>query len=146
MAVHTALLSVFLMSCWGYARAIEGLDSALDSLTCSRVVEYSPGTIVDIKKSVEKGAKLLEGRLVEDQETCISHCCATEGCELALFKTNGISKGGNNCYLIQCGSPSSCEMVSLEYFVSMTFKKEMLPQEGEGTHQPMSPDKYRQAW
>lgn len=134
MELFIALLSLALLSCWGQVKAAEGFDSALDSLACSWEVEYSPGIIVDIKKSIENGAVLLEGRLETNKESCTSHCCATEDCNLAVFNTNSISVRGNNCYLVACGSPSRCELVTLESFVSMTFKKPPHSLEGVGMY------------
>lgn len=128
------LLTVALLSSWGLAEAGEGFDIALDSLTCDREVKYSSGTIVNIKKSVENGARLLDGRWDTNRETCISRCCAMTSCDLALFKTDGVSKRGNNCYLVHCGSPDNCVMVTLETFVSMTFKKDPLSQDGVGMY------------
>ena len=76
--------------------------------------------IVDIRTSIDRGADLIDGKWVKDFDTCISQCCGMEGCDLALFKTDGVSSSGKNCYYIDCGdSPSNCVLVEHDGFSSV---------------------------
>ena len=105
----------------GYTMAKGMLGEALDSVStsCSQSVEYSNGMILDIKKSVDKGAALLLGAWSESKDSCLSSCCKRDDCDLALFKKDGMSKKGNNCYLVHCGDLDNCLMVQLDSFDSM---------------------------
>ena len=131
MELFITLLILALLNSRRLVKADGRLDAALDTLVCSGEVEYSPRTIVDINKSVGNGAVLLKGSWHLNKESCISNCCAIEGCNLALFKTEGISKRGNNCYLISCGTPSKCTMVDHGSFLSMTLKQPTSSRKGE---------------
>lgn len=91
----------------------------LDTVLC-RKVQHSYHTIVDIRSSIALGADLIDGKWEQDVDSCISHCCDIEGCDLALYKTDGVSSSGKNCYFIDCGnSPDNCVLVEHEGFSSV---------------------------
>ena len=111
------------------------LNDDLDSLTCPGDVrlERSMGMILDIKKSVDRGAELLLGTLSTDEESCLSQCCESSDCDLALYKTDGVSKKGhNNCYLVHCGVRSNCLMVKLPSFNSLFLSRKLQAGATEG--------------
>lgn len=86
---------------------------------CPNKVYVEAGTIIDIRGSRQKGAELIEGRREDSLEICIQECCSSKlGCELAVYKTDGYSSAGHNCYLIRCGRLEKCLMVSHQGFVS----------------------------
>lgn len=95
------------------------LDSELDSLLCSP--SNYPGYIIDIHESMSKGAELLDGVWAESLATCMSGCCKTKGCDLALYKNEGASKTGKNCYYVQCGVLDNCVLVEHTSFTSVSF-------------------------
>lgn len=95
------------------------LDSDLDSLLCSPT-NYR-GYIIDIHESMSKGAELLDGVLANSLATCMSGCCKTRGCDLALYKNEGVSNTGKNCYYVQCGVLDNCVLVKHSAFTSVSF-------------------------
>ncbi len=101
------------LALFGYALGVREI--------CSTRVEQSDGTILDIKKSVSLGAKLLVGTWAKSQDSCLSRCCRETDCDMALFKTDGVSPKGNNCYLVHCGSLNNCHMVPLDSFNTFFF-------------------------
>lgn len=90
-----------------------------DQLCPSKKVDANDGLIIDVKASVAYGAKVLGGTFVDSTETCMSNCCDMEGCDLALYKKEGKSASGKNCYYLQCGVLANCKMVRHEGFVSV---------------------------
>lgn len=90
-----------------------------EQLCVSKKVDVNDGLIIDIKASVAYGAKVLGGEYVESTEACTSNCCGMEGCDLALYKKEGKSASGKNCYYLQCGVLANCKMVKHEGFVSV---------------------------
>lgn len=93
--------------------------NALDTILCQNV-HPSHRMIVDIRTSMERGADLIDGKWVKNIDTCISQCCGMEGCDMALFKTDGVSSSGKNCYFIDCGdSPNNCVLVEHDGFSSV---------------------------
>lgn len=90
-----------------------------EQLCVSKKVDVNDGLIIDVKASVTYGAKVLGGASVESTEACTSNCCGIEGCDLALYKKEGKSGSGKNCYYLQCGVLANCKMVRHEGFVSV---------------------------
>ena len=78
---------------------------------CSMRISVGQNEIIDIQTSVEYGAQLLDGLYAQSFESCIASCCQYNGCDLALFKTDGVSQTGKTCYFIHCGLPDHCKMV-----------------------------------
>ena len=103
---------------WDFTRK-QSLDSDLDSLLCSSHVYDA--TIIDIHASMENGAELLDGRWSQDLDDCTAGCCSRENCDLALFKNEGASKSGKNCYYVHCGDFRNCVMVEHSAFTSVAF-------------------------
>ena len=95
----------------------QSLDTDLDSLLCSP--RNYPGIIIDIRESMEKGAELLDGLWTKTVDGCLSGCCNTRGCDLALFKNEGASKTGKNCYYVHCGTVENCVMVQHSSFTTI---------------------------
>lgn len=104
---------------WQLPPVLQSLDSDLDSLLCSPT--SFPATIIDIHESMEKGAELLDGKWSRSLSECSAGCCQTRGCDLALFKNEGASKSGKNCYYVHCGELSNCVMVEHSAFTSIAF-------------------------
>lgn len=113
-----ALLCTGVQARWSLAQS---LDSELDSLLCSP--RNYPGVIIDIHESMDRGAELLDGVWAESVPACVSGCCKARGCDLALFKNEGTSKTGKNCYYVRCGVLDNCVMVQHSSFTTITFLK-----------------------
>ena len=88
--------------------------------------------ILDVKASIDRGAELLQGRMTNDNQLCAEQCCEDEQCNLALYRLEGLSDHGNNCYFIHCGMPEFCKIVSHDSFVFTLFMASN-NSEGEGT-------------
>ena len=97
------------------------LSEELDSLLCPSI-EESNGKIIDVRKSLDLGAELLDGSWESSLEQCISECCHKPGCDLALYKNEGVSQSGKNCYYIKCVSENNCVMVDHSGFTSVLFR------------------------
>ena len=94
----------------------------LENNVCSRFEEYRDKYIIDIRASVNNGAKLLYAKKADDALSCAMLCCDNAVCDLSLFRMNGESDSGHNCYMVKCGNPASCRMAYHKDFVSMMFK------------------------
>ena len=94
------------------------LKDELDSLLCPRM-EEKIGKIIDVHKSLDLGAKLLDGSWAPTLDQCVSECCHKKGCDLALYKNDGLSQSGKNCYYIECVSLENCVMVDHSGFTSV---------------------------
>ena len=90
---------------------------------CRSNVRLSPGNIIDIRASVERGAELLTGGYETSLVSCIASCCNLARCDLVLYKNVGVSQSGKNCYFVQCGSSDNCVMVRHEGFTSVVISK-----------------------
>ena len=97
------------------------LTEELDSLLCPSLQE-SPGKIIDVHKSLQLGAELLDGSWTASLEQCVSECCHKPGCDLALYKNDGVSQSGKNCYYIKCLLEENCVMVDHGGFTSVVFR------------------------
>lgn len=101
------------------AKHYTDLFDTLDNLLCQNA-ERQYSTIIDIKSSIASGADLLDGRSVANLEACISECCEEKRCQFALFKNEGASKSGKNCYFVDCGeSMSNCKTIEHTGFTSI---------------------------
>lgn len=85
-------------------------------LQCSRKLYVTDERIIDIQTSVQYGAQLLDGVYSQGFESCVNLCCQYSGCDLALYKTDGISQTGKTCYFVHCGLSEHCRMVSNKGF------------------------------
>ena len=99
------------------------LGHELDSLLCPATTELK-GKIIDVHKSLELGAELMDGSWAADLQQCASECCDRLGCDLALYKNEGVSQSGKNCYYIKCVSMENCVMVEHGGFTSVVFHTE----------------------
>ena len=99
------------------------LKDELDVLLCPSV-EIKTGKIIDVHKSLDLGAKLLDGSLAATLDQCVSECCHKTGCDLALYKNDGLSQSGKNCYYIECVAAENCVMVEHSGFTSVVFKSD----------------------
>ena len=98
------------------------LESALDSLLC-QTADKKLETIIDIKTSIARGASLVDGKWKMSLETCISECCKMDSCDFALYKKDGTSTSGKNCYFVSCGdSMSNCVTVHHTGFISVVIE------------------------
>lgn len=80
-------------------------------LQCSKKLYVTNQQIIDIQTSVQYGAQLLDGVYAQSFESCVNLCCQYTGCDLALYKTDGISQTGKTCYFVHCGLQDHCRMV-----------------------------------
>lgn len=78
---------------------------------CTKKVFVSVNQIIDIQTSVQYGAQLLDGVYAKNFDECIEACCRYNGCDLALYKTDGLSQTGKTCYFVHCGLADHCRMV-----------------------------------
>ena len=101
-----------------------GLETDLDSPRCSsKSSEMLYKTIIDIHTSIEKGAELVEGHWATNMESCMQKCCETKQCDVGLFKTDGLSDSGKNCYFVHCGGKmENCVMAPHKSFTSVRFQ------------------------
>ena len=113
----------------GLSHQSEELDDLLPS--CRSKYEVWNG-IVDVKASVARGAELLQGRMTNGHELCAEQCCEDGQCDLALYRLEGLSDHGNNCYFIRCGDPAHCKIVPHDAFVFAFMSNEK--SEGEGMY------------
>ena len=97
------------------------LTEELDSLLCPSI-EQKKGKIIDVHRSLEMGAELIDGSWETSLDQCISECCHKPGCDLALYKNEGVSQSGKNCYYIKCVSENNCVMVDHSGFTSVVFR------------------------
>ena len=85
---------------------------------CTKKTFVTKDQIIDIQASVQYGAQLLDGMYARDFDQCISSCCEYSGCDLALFKSDGMSATGKTCYFVHCGLPEHCRMVDNPGFMA----------------------------
>ena len=97
------------------------LSEELDSLLCPSI-EEKRGKIIDVHRSLELGAELIDGSWEPSLQQCLSECCHKPGCDLALYKNEGVSQSGKNCYYIKCVSENNCVMVDHSGFTSVVFR------------------------
>lgn len=92
-------------------------------------------TIIDIKQSISNGADLLDGALADDLDSCVSECCGKDNCDFALYKRDGSSNSGKNCYFINCGSSmDNCVTVEHHGFTSVVMGGRKQGKEDTGKH------------
>ena len=92
-------------------------------IQCSRHYQSLYGYIIDIKSSVAVGAKLLEGIQALSYDDCVAQCCEKVKCDLALYRMNGVSRVGHNCYFVHCGRRENCHTAIHNEFVSIYMNK-----------------------
>ena len=85
---------------------------------CTKKIYISKDHIIDIQTSVQYGAQLLDGMYAHSFDVCVQSCCQYNGCDLALFKTDGVSQTGKTCYYVHCGLPEHCRMVKNSGFLA----------------------------
>ena len=105
------------------ATHLQSLDTDLDNQLCQSKTHTS--TIIDIHESMDRGAELMDGLFKESLEDCIAGCCGTQSCDLALYKNEGLSKTGKNCYYVKCGIKENCVLVEHSSFTSILFMPSM---------------------
>ena len=115
-----SLVLIALVSYLAIWRTGEAIAYTTNLLGCPSDAYVTTGVIIDIETSTANGAKLIDGKYAGSLSACIQGCCAHMGCDLALFKVDGISTSGKNCYFIRCGRPMVCQMVAHEGFISAT--------------------------
>ncbi len=104
-----------------YQWRIDQLDKLEANLACPLFEEYRNEYIIDIKSSLKRGAKLVDAGRTENVFGCAKLCCDDVACDLGLFRMNGESNAGHNCYLVKCGNAANCVMAYHKDFVSMLF-------------------------
>ena len=99
---------------FGFSHESDQLDDLL--LDCQSKHEVWNG-IVDVKASIARGAELLQGRFTNSYEMCAQQCCEDGRCDLSLYRLEGVSDQGNNCYFIRCNKPAFCKIIEHDAFV-----------------------------
>ena len=87
-------------------------------LQCTKKIYVAKDQIIDIQKSVQYGAELLNGMYTHSFDVCVESCCQYNGCDLVVFKTDGVSQTGKTCYYVHCGLPEHCRMVNYTGFLA----------------------------
>jgi hypothetical protein len=87
-------------------------NARYESLQCTKEIYVTSNQIIDIQNSVQYGAQLLDGIYAHSFDVCVDSCCQYRGCDLALYKTDGLSQTGKSCYFVHCGLLDHCRMVS----------------------------------
>ena len=95
-----------------------------DTKRCSREETVRRGWIIDIKSSMLKGADLLDGVFKDNLSECISECCTKANCDMVLYKNEGLSESGKNCYFVRCGALDTCVLVEHTGFTSVLLEKD----------------------
>lgn len=131
MYSSTTLLLISLCLLSAQASHFPDLFAALDTLLCQNV-EKRQSTIIDIKQSITLGAELLDGQWMDSMDSCVAECCGIDKCDFALFKNDGSSTSGKNCYFVSCGdSESNCIVVPNSGFTSAVIRGRKGGKEGE---------------
>lgn len=92
--------------------------------TCPSTAITKQSYIVDIKVSVNHGARLLTGAWSDSPEDCLSRCCQNQKCDLSSYRSDGVlSDSGHNCYLVHCGRRANCVMAAHDQFTSFVLDK-----------------------
>ena len=86
-------------------------NARTETLECGKDLYVSANQIINIQTSVQYGAQLLDGVYAYSFDGCVNACCEYSGCDLALYKTDGVSQTGKTCYFVHCGLPDHCQMV-----------------------------------
>lgn len=89
----------------------QGKKAEMESLDCGKDLYISTNQIIDIQTSVQYGAQLLDGIYSYSFDGCVEACCHYDGCDLALYKVDGVSETGKTCYFVHCGLQDHCKMV-----------------------------------
>ena len=101
----------------------QSFDTDLESELCKNTVQHA-NMIIDIHVSMRRGAKLLSGIWKENVEKCVDICCEDKDCDMALYKTDGVSDTGKNCYLVHCGGFDNCVMAEHTSFISVMLQED----------------------
>ncbi len=92
--------------------------------TCPRFEDYRNEFIIDIKTSIDRGAKMIEAANTNDMLSCANLCCGHPSCDLGVFRvySSGQKSVEHNCYMIKCGNPANCAMAHHKEFIALMFK------------------------
>ncbi|XP_069999887.1 uncharacterized protein [Penaeus vannamei] len=82
-------------------KRIGPLESVRAEYGCLKKFDVSEKTIIRTQDSQDLGAKFLEESDVGNREDCLSLCCKTQHCNVAVFE----EKESGSCYLFDCGQP-----------------------------------------
>ncbi|XP_042865353.1 rab-3-interacting molecule unc-10-like isoform X2 [Penaeus japonicus] len=82
-------------------KRIGPLESVRAEYGCLKKFDVSEKTIIRTQDSQDLGAKFLEESDVGNREDCLSLCCKTPHCNVAVFE----EKESGSCYLFDCGQP-----------------------------------------
>lgn len=89
------------------------------SMCPNHILSTHRGKIIDIKRSIEAGAKLLKGLSVLSAVNCIRQCCYDSQCDLALHRREMEFVNGHNCYFVKCGDIKNCILADHDKFVTV---------------------------
>ncbi|XP_019618702.1 PREDICTED: low-density lipoprotein receptor-related protein 11-like isoform X5 [Branchiostoma belcheri] len=123
-------LSLLLLSASDAYQGDENISSLLKQLEeelvqgaepeCEDLFRTDLNQIIQTTKSLENKALFLDSPMeVVDQETCLETCCATDGCDTAVYESGaGSADSSRNCYLFSC--QGRCFFASHSGYLSMT--------------------------
>ncbi|XP_069163404.1 uncharacterized protein [Procambarus clarkii] len=96
------------------------LESVRAEHGCLEKFEVSESTIIRTQDSRVLGAKFLNESDVGNREDCLTLCCATHLCNVAVFE----EKGSGSCYLFDCGPPGDfkCKFTGHTFYTSAVLK------------------------
>ncbi|XP_050688172.1 proline-rich protein 12-like isoform X3 [Eriocheir sinensis] len=87
---------------------------------CLEEFEVSESTIIRTADSRVLGAEFLNVTDVGNREDCLTLCCATRYCNVAVFE----EKRSGSCYLFNCGRPEDlkCQFTGHSYYTSAVLR------------------------
>ncbi|KAM4690611.1 kunitz-type protease inhibitor 1 [Rhinophrynus dorsalis] len=91
-------------------------ETCLDNFT-----KGMPSFVLDLDDSVKNGATFLSSPMLHSGRDCISACCRTPGCNLALGQQGGDGEDNiNSCFLINCvyEQEFACKFIRKDGFVN----------------------------
>ncbi|XP_071542817.1 uncharacterized protein [Panulirus ornatus] len=96
------------------------LESVRAEHGCLEKFEVSENTILRTKISQGLGAKFLIESDVGNREDCLTYCCETHMCNVAVFE----EKESGACYLFDCGQPGDfkCTFTTHTFYTSSVLR------------------------
>ncbi|KAL7638193.1 UNVERIFIED_CONTAM: hypothetical protein RMT77_011818 [Armadillidium vulgare] len=92
------------------------IDLVMAEQNCLKKFTVNENTIIRTQDSRLLGAKFLNESDIGNREDCLTFCCNTRFCDVAVFQ----EKSPFSCYLFDCGPPEDflCKFTSHSYYTS----------------------------
>ncbi|CAH1242965.1 Hypp7013 [Branchiostoma lanceolatum] len=94
-------LSLLLLSACDASQGDEKLVQGAEPV-CEDIFTIHHNLIIRTKESLENKAVFLDSFMADQAVTCLETCCATDGCDTAVFSESGRADSSRNCYLFGC--------------------------------------------